>query len=296
MELLHNIFVEGENWMNAREVPTEVSLPDMLKIGLEAPYLLNMLLATSALNLSITKPDRRNYYRHHSTQLQSHALNIFNNLSPHFDQETCIPMFLFAAILGIHLLCDTLVFREGTFESFLDRFVQYLRVHQGIRAITAEGRWEFLQETKLKSLLTFGERLSPMNADLGPVCGSLLERIEGSERDESRLKIYRQTIQALQVVMRAIDLNSGRLDALVAWPVMVSLDYVDLLASHQGEALVILAYYGALIHPFRDHWVFQDGGYFLISLVAESLGPSWHEWLEWPRQALASSPHKMKLF
>lgn len=292
VELLHNIFVESKNWINAREISAEMSLPDMLKTGLEAPYLLNMLLATSALNLSIIKPDCRNYYRHHATQLQNHALNLFNNLSPHFDQETCVPMFLFAAILGVHLLCDTLVFREGTFENFLDRFVQYLRVHQGIRAITAEGRWEFLQETKLKPLLTFSERLSPMNADLGSVCGSLLERIEGSEKDESRLKIYRQTIQALRVVMRAIDLNNGRLDALVAWPVMVSLNYVDLLASHQGEALVILAYYGALIYPCRDHWVFQDGGHFLISSVTESLGPSWHEWLEWPRQALASSPQE----
>ena len=92
--------------------------------------------------------------------------------------------------------------------------------------------------------------------------------------------------------MRAIDLNSGRFDALVAWPVMVSPSYVDLLASHQGEALVILAYYGALIHPCRDHWVFQDGGNFLISSVTEFLGPPWHEWLEWPRQALAISPQE----
>lgn len=47
-----------------------MSFPDMLKIGLEAPYLLNMTLAISALNLSITKPDRRRFYRHHATQLQ----------------------------------------------------------------------------------------------------------------------------------------------------------------------------------------------------------------------------------
>lgn len=287
VELLHNLLVESNNWINAREISSGMSFPDMLRIGLEAPYLLNLLLATSALNLSITKPDRRDFYRNHATQLQTHALNNFNSLSPRCDQDTCIPMFLFASILGIHLLCDTLVFREGTFESFLDRFVQYLRLHRGIRTITAEGRWEYLQETKLKPVLAFGERLPAMDSDFGPVCGALYERIQSSEKDEAKLKAYRLTIQALHAVMTALDSENGQLEALVAWPVMISPEYVDQVASHQGEALVILAYYGALIHPSRDHWVFQDGGRFLIESVTQFLGPTWYEWLEWPWKALA---------
>ncbi|CEJ60490.1 Putative Sterol uptake control protein 2 [Penicillium brasilianum] len=286
VELFHNILLEGANWVNAHEVSFSTSFPDLLRIGLEAPYLLNMMLAISALNLSIVKPDRRDYYRHHATQLQSHALNNFNSLSPHFDRKTCIPMFLFAAILGLHFLCETLVFREGPFESFLDRFVQYLRLHQGIRTITAEGRWEYLQETSIKPFLTMSERLPPMDSKFGPVCESLYQRIEGSEKSEARLKVYRQTIQALQMVMTALDSEKERLGALVAWPVIVSPDYVDLVASHQGEALVILAYYGALIHPSRNHWVFQDGGQFLIESVTQYLGPAWHDWLEWPWKAL----------
>lgn len=286
VELLHNLFVEGVNWVNAPEISSGI-FPDMLKTGLKAPYLLNMLLAISALNLSIMKPERRDYYRHHATQLQNHALNNFNSLLPHFNQDTCVPMFLFAGILGIHLLCDTLVFREGTFEGFIDHFVQYLRLHQGIRAITAEGRWEYLQETNLKPLLTFGKRLPSMDSEFGPICGALYDRIQGTEKDEARLKVYRQTIQALQVVITALDYKEKRLDALVAWPVMISLKYADLVASHQGEALVILAYYGALIHPSRNDWVFQDGGQFLIESVTQYLGPAWHEWLEWPWKALA---------
>ncbi|KAJ5381328.1 uncharacterized protein N7496_003756 [Penicillium cataractarum] len=286
VELLHNLFLESANWVNAREVSSSMSFPDMLKTGLEAPYMLNMLLAISALNLSIVKPDRRDYYRHHATQLQSHALNNFNSLSPGFDQDTCIPMFLFAAVLGLHLLCETLVFREGNFESFLDRFVQYLRLHQGIRTITAEGRWEYLRQSNLKPFLAFSERLPPMDSEFGPVCETLYQRVQGSEKSEARLKVYRQTIQALQAVMTALDSENERLGALVAWPVMISTSYVDLVASHQEEALVILAYYGALIHPSRNNWMFQDGGQFLIESVTQHLGPAWHEWLEWPRKTL----------
>jgi hypothetical protein len=288
VELLHNVFVESANWVDPREVSSGMSFPDMLKIGLEAPYLLNMTLAISALNLSITKPDRRRFYRHHATQLQNHALNNFNSLSPHFDQETCISTFLFASILGIYLLCDTLVLREGPFEGFIERFVQYLRVHQGIRAVTAEGRWGILRETKLKPLLAFSELLPPIESDLGPVCEALFERIEATEKDEARLNVFRQTIQALQLVMAAIDFKKEhlRVHALVAWPVMVSPKYVDLVASNQGEALVILAHYGALVHSCRDSWVFQDGGQFLIESITQFLGPPWREWLEWPWKAL----------
>jgi hypothetical protein len=125
-----------------------------------------------------------------------------------------------------------------------------------------------------------------MDSKFGPVCETLYQRVEGSEKSEARLKVYRQSIQALQMVMTALDSEKERLGALVAWPVIIPPNYVDLVASHQGEALVILAYYGALIHPSRNEWVFQDGGQFLIESVTQYLGPAWHDWLEWPWKAL----------
>jgi hypothetical protein len=92
--------------------------------------------------------------------------------------------------------------------------------------------------------------------------------------------------------MAAIDAGTSRnlsIHALVAWPVLVPREYVKLLAALQGEALVILAHYGALIHPFREKWMFQDGGEFLIKSILQYLGPSWQEWLGWPLGVLVET-------
>jgi hypothetical protein len=154
-----------------------------------------MILATSALNLGITKPERRDSCRHHAIQLQNHALNNFNNLPPRFSQETSVPIFLFASALRLILLCDTLIFRAGPFEKFLNQFVQYLRLHQGVRMTMAEGRWDYVRGSKFTPLLTLSEWLPPMacvrgDSDLGPACKGLYERIEGCEGNKNMLQAY----------------------------------------------------------------------------------------------------------
>lgn len=69
--------------------------------------------------------------------------------------------------------------------------------------------------------------------------------------------------------MTVLDSTPGHLNILVAWPVMVSRDYVD------------------LIYPCLADWVFQDGSQFQIESITQYLGPTWHEWLEWPRKTMA---------
>ncbi|KAJ5908504.1 hypothetical protein N7495_001186 [Penicillium taxi] len=285
VELLHNGISELSTWTD-NATTTGFFFAELLSFGLDAPYLMNEMLAYSALHLSIVKPERRDFYRNHAAQLQMHALNQYNLQSPHINDQNCVSVFVFAAFLGLHMLCDTLVFREDSFEAFLDRFLQYVRLHRGVRTIASEGRWSIIcQNTTLQPLLELGSRLPPMDAELGPNCRILLERIQTSETEASNQEIYKQAIQALHSVMTIVKANSfysGGFTALTAWPVLVPREYVDLLSARHGEALVILAYYGALVHTGRQSWMFQDGGQFLIRSVFQYLGPSWSEWLEWP--------------
>jgi hypothetical protein len=139
-----------------------------MTVGLKSPYLLNVILATSALNVSIKKkPEKKDFYRDRAIQLQNHALNNLNNLSPQFTQKTYVPIFHFASSLGMYLLCDTLVSRAATFEELINRFVQFLQIHQAIRMIMDEGRWDHLRDSKFKPLLTLSEWLPPKNQDRG---------------------------------------------------------------------------------------------------------------------------------
>ena len=70
---------------------------------------------------------------------------------------------------------------------------------------------------------------------------------------------------------------------VIAWPILISPEYIDLLMHGRPEALVVLAWYGALLHHFSELWVFGDGGRFLVESVGGYLGAEWEGWLEWPR-------------
>jgi hypothetical protein len=287
VELVYNLSSEAMDAFTPQKHISSTSFQDIWRHGLNAPYLMNELLSLSALHLSITRPEKRTFYRHHSTQLQSYALSSFNKLSSQINDENYVSIFLFAGILGLHMLCETLVYRDNDFEGFLDQFVQYNILHHGVRTV-AGGRWKLLKQTTLKPLLELGERLPPADASLGLVCQSLLDRIAGLGHDDATTRTYQQAVQALQSVITVMDSQPGvnSLDALISWPVLVSRDYIDLLAQRKGEALVILAHFGALVDTLKHSWIFCDGGNYLVDSISRYLGSQWEEWLCWPRQSL----------
>ncbi|KAJ5958265.1 uncharacterized protein N7479_005415 [Penicillium vulpinum] len=289
VELVHNLSSETMATLNSPNNFSGISFQQILRYGLSAPYLMNELLSLSALHLSITRPEQRSLYRHHSTQLQNYALSSFKNFSTQINDENYVSIFLFAGILGMHMLCETLVYRENDFESFLDQFVQYTVLHHGVRTIAGGGRWQLLQQTELKPLLELGERMPSADASLGSVCQVLLDRIKGLGHDENIEKTYQQAIQALQSAITVVDRQipgSNCLDVLIAWPVLVPREYIDLVAQRKGEALVILAHFGALVDTHKHSWIFCDGGKYLVESISQYLGPQWEEWLHWPQQSL----------
>lgn len=128
-----------------------------------------------------------------------------------------------------------------------------------------------------------------VDASLGPLCQALLDRIKGLGHDENTTKTYQQAIQALQSAITATEnqiTGANGLYVLIAWPILVPRGYIDLVAQRKGEALVILAHFGALVDRHKHSWVFCDGGKYLVDSISQYLGPQWTEWLHWPRQSL----------
>ena len=58
--------------------------------------------------------------------------------------------------------------------------------------------------------------------------------------------------------------------------------YFTLLHQRQPPALVLFAYFGALLHGITDYW-FMDGlGKEIVEVVADLLGSYWRPWISWP--------------
>jgi hypothetical protein len=77
---------------------------------------------------------------------------------------------------------------------------------------------------------------------------------------------------------------------LISWPIRAKDEYVRLLQQLNGQALVVLAFYGVLLHQRRRSWMIGDSALFLVNSIARHLGPTWERWLDWPVRMVATIP------
>lgn len=268
----------------ARQILKEVTL---------TPYLMNELLALAAIHRSTVEPRQevRSFYLRQATELQTCALSIFNTTRPNVNAETCVPILIFSSSLGVHEMCKTLIFRETTFEPFMSKFVDYVSLHQGVKAV-ARGSWHLLRESILASFVKQGESSvadsgSSESGEVYQHLQSLLNSNGLSSTDEASCK---QAISSLQSVLNFKSINSAEslsMNSILTWPIILDQGYTDLLRRRDPHALVILAHYGVMLHFRRDMWMCGDGGAFMVHLIAQHLGDQWSDWLAWPIQVVS---------
>ena len=62
--------------------------------------------------------------------------------------------------------------------------------------------------------------------------------------------------------------------------------YFTKLRQRQPQALVLFAYFGALLHALNSFWFLEGWGLDVVQVTDEILGDYWRPWMEWPRQAV----------
>ncbi|KAH7362794.1 hypothetical protein B0T11DRAFT_352814 [Plectosphaerella cucumerina] len=258
-----------------------------------APYFLDQLLALSALHLSVTTSDVSGTYRQQATKLQNRALRLFQDTQDHALDINHKPCFLFSAFLGIQVLHNTLAEHNNSLGSFIVAFVDYTHIHRGVRTVI-HGHWQSILGSDLKDLLPI---------DTWPAVGSFTPGLETAQLRaclESAPNICDSTLTAslesLNWLQYVLDIarespvkERAGVHMLVSWPVIVPEAYVDALYQHRPEALVVLAFFAAILHQYRDFWIFGESGMRIFGIIADHVGPYWSEALAWPRQVMAKA-------
>lgn len=261
----------------------------LMEYALKAPYLMNEALAIAALHLGNCHPERSDYYQQ-ATSLQTRALSSFNEAKQEVSDVTCVPMFLFASFLGLHVLHDTLRNRHDSFSIFLDEFMGYLSLHRGVSAVTRQS-WSMIKESRLAPKLTEIEDAF-QDGDEGGVkeIEVLYAMVDESHLNDSSIETYHAAIETLRgtlnVYQRFKSNDSQQHNGPLAFSIAVNEKYVNFLKQRRPEALVILAYYAVMLHWSRDFWVYKDGGQYLIRAITAYLGSHWERWLAWPNSVL----------
>lgn len=292
MVLLHHAETQFSRFM-VLECAAQPILDLAVESAFASPFLLNQLLALSALHLStqVQQSDRRSYYHNHATELQTRALSLFNDAKEGVSEDNYIPSFLFATLLGIHVLRDTLINQDQGLGNFVSTFVSYARLHRGVRAVTNK-YWHKLQESELKPLLYMSDRFSEIEKIARGTDTRDLHDFFASNSDIGSASVG-ICLEALDWVQRIVDIAEREptrpdvgLHAVMAWPLIISDEYIDALYRCRPEAIVVLAYYAAVLHRQRSFWVFENTGSSLVRLIASHLGAFWTDALAWPFRVL----------
>ncbi|CCF42411.1 Upc2 protein [Colletotrichum higginsianum] len=229
-----------------------------LKQAIRTPYLMDELLAIAAAHKSTLPGEDQAFYRGEATRLQTRGLAQFNATNAEVSNDNFLAVFLYSTWLSQHVLFDAFSSSSSSsaaagpagFSETLDKLVHCMGLHRGVRTIVG-GSWH-----KLKAHL---------DEHMGPGSPFVDSIIIGHDRFET-----------------------GD-DTVIEWSIRAPTAYVGLLDQRRPEALVVLAYWGVLLHRAREAWTFGDAGRTLVWSLAAHLGSYWSEWLAWP-QAEVGSP------
>ncbi|KAH6606732.1 zn2-c6 fungal-type dna-binding domain [Trichoderma cornu-damae] len=182
----------------------------------DAPYLIDQLLALSALHVAFTTKPGENplpgavvSFRHQATELQTRALSSFTRIAamvPADDTATCVPRFLFASLLSNQVLAETLLQHQQpqplpyhhdvmgvhgggsgggggavSFHGFIERMVECIHLHRGILA-HIRPTWDYLMQSELYPLLriTHDANITAVTLSSGTECAFLRQMIEAA--------------------------------------------------------------------------------------------------------------------
>lgn len=267
-------------------------LETIFKSAVVSPYLMDELLAFSALHLSTLQSDAAEKQRYHNLaqQLQTRALTHFNAARQSVNEENCTPMFLFSSFLGMHLFFDAMNSHHD-FTECLDKFVGFLNLHRGVRSITGRS-WQFLSQTELRQILGPIEMVDQSQSALPEAdndCDKLLRLLNSDESlSPTSLRACCTAVGSLKWVWN----QHGALPkpypthVILAWPLLIHPDYIDLLRQRRPEALIILAHWAVLLYDDRDFWLFGNAGLFFIESITRYLGTYWDPWMDGPKRSV----------
>ncbi|KAI0537385.1 hypothetical protein GGR58DRAFT_348300 [Xylaria digitata] len=294
LALLHHLENDLMKPANFYLVPDKEDARKLLRMivtcACSTPYLMDAVLAFAALHLSVLASDvtSQHHYRHQAVHLHTRALSLYNAAGPEITEQNCTALFLYSSFIGMYMLHDTVTSQTDLLE-LLDKFIQFVGLYHGV-GIVANRAWPIIRDSELSSIVDLIDAADTLEQPPQNICDDLFGLLETAvdRLGPSSFQACHDAVQSLWWVCSRYSLLSAPINRhiVLAWPVHISTEYLQMLRERQPEALVIMAYWAVLLHYERDFWIFGHGGRFLIEVISKYLGPSWDKWMALPRDII----------
>ena len=254
-------------------------------------YLMQGLLACSALHLADLQPARRRELTIRAVSHQDKALPLFRAVIPSINDLNCHAAYAFCHLLIVFAYAsqDKAKYFSLAQQDLENDTSSYLHlIHGGcsilisVKSVIETGPLRrlipddehadnstYYEDSRLRSL-GFLSSLEPDNAWQGMAPAVYLDAFL-----KLRTTFHRAyTRGALLTIW----------DIVHAWPAQVPDDFLRLLSDEHPGALILIAHYCILLRRLESYWYMKGYAAGLLSRIQSRIGQKWYNWIAWPLQ------------
>lgn len=289
IELLHHFCTVTYKTLTPDCSQQEMWQTTAIKLGISFPFLMHEILAIAALHLAHGRAEEQSHYYTKATELQNHALAGFNAVRRNVGPSNGAAILLFTSLLALHVIADPSRSTGLDPSDYINHFLGCISLMRGVRHVISGDAWVYIKESELKPLLLAPD--PPELYDIPEECRALVRLSDDIEPGSTSSRAYNTAIERLHWSFARTNVSEPlpTLRWAMAWLALLKDDYLELLSQRQPQALIILAYYGVLLHFTRNCWPLCNSGAYLVKAINALMGPQLGQWMAWPIKMIASN-------
>ncbi|KAK6608035.1 hypothetical protein H4I96_04270 [Botrytis cinerea] len=302
LKLLHHYTINVYESLSTIIPQQKVWQISVVQIAMQNDFLLRGILSLSALHIALDDCENPQILVAEAAHHQNAALVEYRRLinTSDISPESQRAAFLFSAFLAMCGFCfiraDGTLLESNKGDRGIDKFLTCASLVRGMVSLLSLWKGNIFCD-ELHATIRSGP---PM--DLYPDIGGdvitelralpdLLTRCE-AETCPDTSKVCQDAVQQLFYsfeIIRQIKVDRSSTSPIIAglmWPAGVSRDYFILLTQRNPLAVLILAYYGVLLHRLDSFWFFRGWGKHLVETSAYILDDSYADLLAFPKASV----------
>ncbi|KAI1305719.1 hypothetical protein F5Y03DRAFT_384396 [Xylaria venustula] len=265
------------------------------QLGFSHPYLLKAVFSIAALHLARLRPQQRDALVEQAMVHYTAASSVALPLIPNATGENFPPIFHFSMLTTIITFA-----RPRTPDNLLlvsnGIIPDWLLATRGVRVLLQSEGEAVLSMTCLDALFYAGMKLSAQ-WDQENQGHEGLDELENNFRIHSQLHKVDELCHGILTLKRCFNLYSTpgfsdeqRLRSAMMWLVKIPDPFIELLKSHDSEALCVLAFFCVLLKRLEQLWWIEGWAFHLIERIYSTLNERYRLWIRWPLEEIGWTP------
>ena len=268
------------------------------EIGFAHPFLNHAILSISALHRAYLTDVDCDHHIARATRHQTAGLAGFQRVVEHIDADNSEALFVWSLFNMMHVLAISRHrLTRSSSRKDLALGAEWIPMIRGIDSILYPTH-NFIRLGRMAPIMSLGnwDDLDPGPAlATAGVDGHFCRTRETWAEDAVNAATYDDALRVLRKCRLFIDQFADMDEATLAqWGYNRSLSgpivfihfappaFFPLLHQRQPPALVLFAFFGALMHRLDDVWFVEGLGREIIEVVDDQLGSYWRPWVSWP--------------